>query len=113
MENTYKEVTTLLATIEHLMVANGIHEFKTTEELQPIKADELTQYLAIKNKENPDLCKIEDKVTEMKIVTCLLRSLHKNQPENSQEQNEQICQGALTAVDESPWNDKVTCFSIV
>lgn len=98
MEKIYKEVTTLLATIEHLMVANGIYEFKTTKELQPIESNELMQYLAIKDKENPDLCTIEDKVTEMKIVTCLLRSLHKNQPENSQEQNEQICQGALTAM---------------
>ena len=24
-----------------------------------------------------------------------------------------LCQGALTEGDESPWNDKVTCFSIV
>ena len=24
-----------------------------------------------------------------------------------------LCQGAFTAGDESPWNDKVTCFSIV
>lgn len=98
MENTYKEITALLATIEHLMVANGLLEFKATDELQPIESEELTNYLDIKDKENPELCTVEDKVTEMKIATCILRYLHKNQPENSKEQNEQICQGALTTM---------------
>ena len=98
MENIYKEVTTLLATIEHLMVANGLLEFKAIGELQPIESEELMKYLNIKNKENPELSTIEDKVTEMKIVTCILRYLHKNQPANTKEHNEQICQGALTAI---------------
>lgn len=98
MENTYKETVSLLATIEHLMVANGLIEFKATEELQPIESEELTNYLSIKDREDPDLCTIEDKVTEMKIATCILRYLHKNQPVNSKEYNEQICQGALTII---------------
>ena len=98
MENTYKEATALLATIEHLMVANGLLEFKANDELQPIVSEELINYLAIKDQENPDLCTIDDKVTEMKIATCILRYLHKNQPDNSKEYNEQICQGALTTM---------------
>ena len=98
MENTYKEIASLMAAIEHLMVANGIHEFKAIGELQPIESEELMNYLNIKNKENPELSTVEDKVTEMKIVTCILRYLHKNQPENTKEHNEQICQGALTAI---------------
>lgn len=98
MENIYKETAALLATIEHLMVANGLLEFKATDELQPIESEELKKYLDIKDKENPDLCTVEDKVTEMKIVTCLIRYLHKNQPENLKEYNEQICQGVLTTM---------------
>jgi len=98
MENAYKETAALLATIEHLMVANGLLEFKALEELQPIESEELRNYLAIKDEDNPDLCTVDDKVTEMKIATCVLRYLHKHQPNNSQEHNEKICQGVLTTM---------------
>jgi len=97
MEKQNEIIASIMATIEHLMVSKGIKEFKASETLQSVGSEEIIRYITPREGDY-ELCTIEDKTTEMKISTCILLYLHENQPENSQDMNERLCQGVITGM---------------
>ena len=96
METINKEQVSLAASIEHILVSNGILNFDINQTLNTIGKEEIDKYLS--HKEGNNLHTIEDKETEKKLVTCIIRYLHENNTKNTKEENIQLCNAMISAM---------------